>query len=62
MRIRLERDSDNSYPGSAEAKVEGDTIRFDLSGPERTIAFNLRRLKRVIATLEEEAEDGDDDR
>jgi hypothetical protein len=57
LTLKLERDSDNSYPGRAYVRVEGDTIRFDLPGPDRTIAFNLRRLKRAIETLEEEAEE-----
>lgn len=50
MRIKLERDSDNSYPSSAEVRLDGNTLRIDLSGPDRTIAFNL---KRAIACLED---------
>ena len=52
--LKLERDTDNSYPGDVGVSLYGDLVQFELMGPERTIGVSLRRLKIVIAALEAE--------
>lgn len=53
--VKLERDSDNSDPGSAFVAADEHHVTIELSGPDRVIGLSRDDLVRILRATDPRA-------